>query len=378
MQTRIWWSAFALVSLLPLTVVTAGEKPIQEGRFGKGELKYIQGVPVLTLEGTPEEIGTTVGELTKDAIAPLADTPRKIIARHGAGNAWPLVAAAARSLMRRAPADHRTEFAATVKRSGIDEGVLAVANTMIELRRLGGCSALVVDPAHSETGGPLFGRNFDFDSFGVVDQFSLVTIYRPKGKHAFAAVGFPGLVTVISGMNEKGLAVATLDVYQSNDGSSVFNAEGVPLGFSYRRILEECETVEEAAKLMRSVERTTWMNLAVCDRTGGAILEITPKTVEVRRTRDGLLPCTNHFRTEKLARSKNCWRYEVFSRLPRDEKYSVAHVQRAMHAVNQGDHTLQTMIFEPKSLRLHVAFGKPPTSALPMVELDLKPMLIGE
>jgi hypothetical protein len=183
------------------------------------------------------------------------------------------------------------------------------------------------------------------------------------------------LVTVVSGMNDVGLCVATLDVYASNDGSRMFNGRGVPLGFTYRRILEECETVEEAAELMRSVERTTWMNLAVCDRRGAAILEITPKSVEVRRTDDGLLPCTNHFRTPALARSTRCWRYDVFGELPRDEKYGVKEVHRAMHAVNQGERTLQTMIFEPAALRLHVAIGKPPTSGLPLKTLELKDLL---
>ena len=39
---------------------------------GKGELKYVNGIPVLTVEGTPEEIGTQFGELAlKPAKKPL-------------------------------------------------------------------------------------------------------------------------------------------------------------------------------------------------------------------------------------------------------------------------------------------------------------------
>jgi len=42
--------------------------------------------------------------------------------------------------------------------------------------------------------------------------------------------------------------------------------------------------------------------------------------------------------------------------------------------VNLGGLTVQTMIFEPATLKLHLAIGSCPSSALPMKELDLKPL----
>jgi hypothetical protein len=70
-------------------------------------------------------------------------------------------------------------------------------------------------------------------------------------------------------MNDAGLTVATLDVYLTKDGAKLFEPAGIPLTFCYRRILEECATVDEAAKLMRSLKATTCMNLAVCDQKEG-------------------------------------------------------------------------------------------------------------
>ncbi len=49
-----------------------------------------------------------------------------------------------------------------------------------------------------------------------------------------------------------------------------------------------------------------------------------------------------------------------------------------MHAANQGADTFQTMIFEPAALKLHLAIGSCPSSALPLEELDLKPLLMRE
>jgi hypothetical protein len=57
------------------------------------------------------------------------------------------------------------------------------------------------------------------------------------------------------------------------------------------------------------------------------------------------------------------------------KKLGLEDIAKKLHAVNQGGDTLQTMIFEPASLKLHLAFGKCPSSALPMKELDLAPLL---
>ena len=45
---------------------------------------------------------------------------------------------------------------------------------------------------------------FDFPPFGLLDRFGLVTVARPTGLHAFAAVGFPGMMGVL-GMNDAGV-----------------------------------------------------------------------------------------------------------------------------------------------------------------------------
>jgi hypothetical protein len=46
-----------------------------------------------------------------------------------------------------------------------------------------------------------------------------------------------------------------------------------------------------------------------------------------------------------------------------------------MHAVNQGSMTLQSMIFEPRALVLHLAFGKGPATGLPRNRLPLAELL---
>jgi hypothetical protein len=309
-------------------------------------------------------------------VKPLLELPKEIVRRHRLELAWPLFAAAADELMKNVPAEYRTELETAVKVGRIDRETVVVGNCLLELRRLGGCATLYVDPKQSETKAPLLGRNFDLDPLGLLDKYSLVTVAQPKGKRAFCSIGYPGLVGVVSGINDAGLTVATLDVYLTKDGATLFDPRGTPLTFCYRRILEECATVDEAAKLMRSLKATTCMNLAVCDKTEGAIFEITPKQVVVRRPDKGVLPCTNHFNTPDLYLPIPCWRYEILRKLEkRKESFSVKDVAAAMHSVNQRTWTLQTMVFEPATLKLHLSIGQPPVSARPLKTLELAKLL---
>src|SRR6516225_6865693 len=116
-------------------------------------------------------------------------------------------------------------------------------------------------------------------------------------------------------------------------------------------------------------------NLAICDKNGCAVLELTTKSVVVRRPEKGLCPCTNHFRSEELCTDKTCRRYDALSKGFDMEKLDRGDIAKLLDSANQGEHTLQTMIFEPTALKLHLAIGKCPTSALPLKELDLKPLL---
>src|SRR5207248_1403528 len=82
-------------------------------------------------------------------------------------------------------------------------------------------------------------------------------VYRPANKHAFATVGFPGLAGCLSGMNDQGLSVAILEVYSTKDGSPKYDPRGRPNFFTFRQVLEQCATVEEAVKLLRETPRAT-------------------------------------------------------------------------------------------------------------------------
>lgn len=356
----------------------SGKQPqryFHEGKSGGGQLLYISDVPVLLLKGSPEEMGKAEADLVAVNGREVLDYPRKMLARIGLDGQFARLMALGQKLLPQFPPSHMEEMAAFARDSGLDRDLVIATNTMTDSYRGGfACSSLLVEPQRSATKGPIFGRNLDFFGGDMLERLSLVVVRSQPGKHAFASVSFPGVMGCFSGMNDAGLAVAVHEVFAAADGSSLFNPKGVPYGLCFRRILEECTTIEEAETLLRSMERTTMLNLAVCDRQKAGVLEMTPKTVVLRRAEDGSCVCTNHFRSDALKVWPVCSRYATLEAAGRSPEMSVDDVARKMHAVNMGRFTLQTMIFEPATLVLHVAVGHRPASAGPLKRLELAPL----
>ena len=97
-------------------------------------------------------------------------------------------------------------------------------------------------------------------------------------------------------------------------------------------------------------------------------------TVASRHASGGILACTNNFRTDDLSVYLWCPRYKKLIQARKLDQLDVSDVAKKLDEVNMGGLTVQTMIFEPATLKLHLAIGSCPASGLPMKELDLKPL----
>jgi predicted choloylglycine hydrolase len=350
-------------------------RPFREGRSGNGELRYINDLPVLSVAGTAEEIGRQKAVLTRDVVKKLADYPRLLLEKANHKERLPKYLETGKIMIERLPDDYRDEMRSFARHSGINPDMGILANTLADIYRgMFSCSSLMVDAKRSATKGPLFGRNLDFYTLGLLDKYSLVTVHQPKGKHAFVSIGFPGLFGCLSGMNDRGLALAVHEVFLSRDGAPMFNRRGMPYTFCFRQILEKCATVEEAEELLRATARTTLFSLAVCDRRHSVVLEATPFNVVARHGSEGICACTNHFRSPDLMVLPWCNRYRKLIQSRKREKLDIADVAQKLNEVAMGRMTVQTMIFEPVSLKLHLAIGSCPSSALPLKPLELGPL----
>jgi hypothetical protein len=354
-----------------------------EGRYGKAELRYVNDIPLLGVEGTPEEIGEAVGLLALGPGRRVARYPEDLLRAFWLGPLrWPIVRVG-HWLARRFPDDYRREMEAMYVAADLDPDRAVLNNTFYDVKKTLFCSALLIAAGRSDGAGPLLGRNLDYPPLGYAHEFGLVTVYRPGGaRHAFASVGFPGTVGCLSGMNDAGLTVAVMEAYQVRRGNRRLDLSGMPFALCFRRLLEQCSSIAEARAALEAIRRIGLNSLVVADRDEVAVFELTPDRVVVRRPANDVCVCTNHFCTRELRPLVTLNMFNTLShfatlrRHTRERgKFGVADLHAALHAVCDPEITLQTMVFEPRNLRLHLAIGALPASAGELKTVDLGPFL---
>jgi predicted choloylglycine hydrolase len=186
-------------------------------------------------------------------------------------------------------------------------------------------------------------------------------------------------------MNDAGLTIASHEVFEP-DTATRFNSKGMPFAMTYRRILEECETIGDAVKLLDGVERASVTSLVIADTKGGAVIEVTPGTLAVRRFKDKPGVCTNHFCTQKNPKQTDKFdtrtRFDTLSQSvvenKKDELFSDNDVTKCLHEVrlldsSKTDLTIQTFVFEPaeRKVQLRFADGNGPATGGELTMLDL-------
>ncbi len=143
-----------------------------------------------------------------------------------------------------------------------------------------GCTTFTVSAPHSSTRGPLLARAFDFEVSEVFDKQKAVFFVREEGKIPFASVAWPGLVGIVSGINNEGLAA----VVHGARGGPV-GRQGEPVVHAVRRVLSEASTTEEAIASFNEGSNLVSHMVVVSDAHGSAaVLERSvgaPATVRV-------------------------------------------------------------------------------------------------
>lgn len=177
-----------------------------------------------------------------------------------------------------------------------------------------GCSSFACWDNESETKNLIVGRNFDFY---VGDDFAknkVILFVEPDSGYRFASVSWPGMMGVLSGMNEKGLTV-TINAAKG----TIPISSAMPISLLARHILQYASNIEEAYKIAQQFSTFVSESLLIASANDGyaAIIEKTPKKTALYKSPNSRIICTNHYQSAEFAEDE----YNVENILSSDSPY---------------------------------------------------------
>lgn len=203
-----------------------------------------------------------------------------------------------------------------------------------------GCTSFATWGAKTKDSSLVIGRNFDFY---VGDDFArnkLITICKPEKGYQFVSIGWPGMIGVLSGMNDNGLTVTINASKASLPGSAK-----TPVSILAREILQYASTIKEAYEIAEKRDVFVSESLLIGSAIDGkaAIIEKSPDNIALFYTKKkNQIICTNHFQSglyasnerniNNIKNSDSNYRYKRVSELidsiaPLD-RYDIAKILR--------------------------------------------------
>lgn len=205
-----------------------------------------------------------------------------------------------------------------------------------------GCSSIALWDDFTEDGNLLIGRNFDFYVNDEFAQNKIVEFINPKSGYKYASVTWPGMVGVVSGMNEKGLTVTL------NAGKSSIPMRGkTPVSIVARSILQNAQTINEAVEIADKFDVFVSESFLIgsAKDNKAVVIEMSPKRMDVYETNNGKLICTNHFQSNgyksdkrnqnQIEESHSYYRLEKLEEsFQTEKKYKVKDVLKVLRDVS--------------------------------------------
>jgi hypothetical protein len=343
-------------------------------RPGKALVETVEGVRVVHLSGSPEEMGEQMGTLLGEDLRYLLDANLKktpYVARDPK-----LAVEKARRFAAGIPDSQMRELRATAKAAGVEEDWMLVAATIIEIAEDSrACAAVGAWGDATASHETIIGRNLDWFNLGKLNERGLLIVRHPDEGRATVSCGFAGLPGVLSGMNDAG--VFTADLVQYAFGRPAPKEKGVPVMSLQRLALETSGTAEEVLRVYETSLRTVPQNYVVGDKTAAAFVECDAGSFVRREPCGQTVAGTNWAEEARGAKPKGDARFGNMCGCidPAVGKIGVPEIQAALAAANAGPLSIMSVVAVPARRRLAVSIGKIPACKGPFVDIDAGALL---
>jgi predicted choloylglycine hydrolase len=321
------------------------------------DVTYIGNVPILYVSGTPAMMGNKIGLNFKRRIHFLNDNYMKRFAKSMDGRDKAL--AKAKIVEKYIPKRYIEEMKGIAKGADISYDDILIINTFVDTYRAG-CANYILFGAMTPDGKIRHGRNLDFPDLGGAQENLVLIAYDQEGKNKFVSMSWPGIIGVLTGMNEKKISLGMAEAYGKTN-----RLQGMTYWFYYRTLLENYGTLKEAAKYLKKMKPNSGNIIMLASGIEKNALSVEVSSLEkaqVRYPEKGVLLATNDYISKKLRVQKSKWRMQLAQEYAGDRigKMDTKRVKKLLRKTCQGLLTIMSVVMFPEDLSFEIAFeGKP-------------------
>ena len=158
-----------------------------------------------------------------------------------------------------------------MEKIGILDQVTEFGIFQSKMHSFAGCTSIMAWDTASKDGNPYIGRNMDWSA--LFSEFAQVlTVVNPTdGGYRYANLGWPGMITLYTGINEYGVYIDLHD--GSSMGGSVVFEDRAPFMNVLVDILSESKTLDAAISRFNAARTSVGLILSIADEQSGASME---------------------------------------------------------------------------------------------------------
>jgi hypothetical protein len=335
------------------------------------------GLTIVSLKGTPLEMGLQHGTLLKNEISRIHDHVLGYLSQIKRGvwgrTVYPLLQLLVWGYNLFIPTEYREELKGIARGAGLSYSSILLINVLDDLGHKMACSCFTVTGAKTKKNTLIYGRNLDYGVFtDLMPSANTIFYYQPSSGFPFVSVAWPAYAGVVTGMSSKKLALGSLTSF-SKEKARI----GTPSGLLYRKALQYASSLTDFRKSIMNGRRTINNNLLIASTEESVVLEVSPTRGQLRSQQDDVLTVTNHFQNPFMSELKTFFMAKPPGSTLEDElfteHYSVARNERLQHLCRKGEidideaiailrdpkisnaGTVQSLLLIPERLELWVA-----------------------
>lgn len=178
-----------------------------------------------------------------------------------------------------------------------------IGHALLDMSIINECTSAALWGGFTENGELLLGRNLDLYIDDNFAEEQLIQFVKPNKGIPFVSISWPGMIGVVSGMNNKGLTITM------NSGKSKIPwSAKEPISLVARKILQYASNLEEAVQIAKKCKVFVSESLMIgsAEDNDALLIEMSPKRIGIYRVTENSnkLVCSNHFQSEAYRKDR--------------------------------------------------------------------------